>query len=186
MMNPGGRRRPVGRRGVAALEFGLLAPVFMIGLAGMVDLGNALVAKFILEASVSAASNYAMVNAAKVSATDGATLANSLGLITANARKAGWADSVATVNNGPKVTVTSGAAVASGTAANADSCYCPTGSASSLTWGGAVACGNSCASGSTAGKFVLISASHTYTPIFSQYSFAPSGTMTVAALVQVQ
>jgi Flp pilus assembly protein TadG len=186
MTNPGGRRRQGGRRGVAALEFGLLAPVFMIGLAGMVDLGNALVAKFILEGSVSAAASFAMVNAGNVSAANGAALAANLGKIAANMRKDGWADSVATVNNGPTSTVTSGTAAASGTAANADSCYCPTGTAGSLTWGSAVACGSACASGATAGKFVLISASHVYTPIFAQYGFVPNGRMTVATLVQVQ
>ncbi len=194
MARPGGNgskgRAPFrrgGRRGVAALEFGLVAPVLMITVAGIVDIGNALVAKYILDASVTASAGFAMVSYDKVNATDAAALATKLGNIAANARKNAWADSVATVNNGPVSTVTAGAAVASGTAANADNCYCPTGSAATtVTWGSPVTCGNACAGGGTAGKFVLISASHTYTPIFSGYSFLPSGKMTVAALVQVK
>jgi len=180
------RARRGGRRGIAALEFGLLAPVFMISLAGMVDIGNAVVANFVLDASVNAASSFALVNATKANSTNGQTLATNIAAIAANAKKSGWANSSVTVNAGPAATMTAGVAASSGTAAAADSCYCPTGSASSITWGGAVSCGSTCASGSIAGKFVVITASHQYTPLFSQYGFVPNGTLRAAALVQVQ
>lgn len=187
--NPGGAsRRLGGRRGVAALEFGLLAPVLMMVLAGIVDIGNATVAKIALNGVVNSSASYALVRYDQVNSTSGATLASDLGKIAANGRKTAWADAVITVNNGPKSTVTNGVAAPSGTAASADSCYCPTGAATgTVTWGTATTCGNACPSGGgKAGKFVLISASHTYTPIFSGYSFVPNGKLTVAALVQVQ
>ena len=159
----------------------------MMALAGTIDIGNALVAKAVLSASVNAASSYALVNAGKANATNGAALATQLSAIAANARKAGWADSKAVINAGPTATVTAGAAGSSGTAAAADLCYCPTGTASgTFTWGTSVTCGSNCTGGGTASRFVLITATHKFTPLFSQYGFAPNGTLKVGSLVQVQ
>ena len=187
-MGIAGRTRPRqgGRRGIAALEFGLLAPIFMVSLAGMVDIGNAVMANFVLNASVSAASSFALVNGAKATSTNGQTLATNLATIVANAKSTGWADSKAVVNAGPTSTVTAGVAASSGSAAAADLCYCPTGSASSVSWGASVSCGSTCASGSIAAKFVVITATHQFTPLFTQYGFVPNGTLRAAALVQVQ
>jgi len=73
-----------------------------------------------------------------------------------------------------------------GTASNADSCYCPAGSGSSLTWGSTFTCGNSCSAGGLAGKFVAITASRTYTPIFSSYGIVKNGTLSATAVVETQ
>jgi Flp pilus assembly protein TadG len=177
-------RRPV--RGAAALEFGLLVPIFMIILAGGVDLGNAVLGGMLTNAAVSAGSNFAMVNATNVSSTAGATLASNIATIVANSNGTGWANSSVTVNNGPTASMTSGVLSTGGTPANADSCYCPTGTATSPTWGTAVACGNSCVGGGLAGKFVVVSATYSYTPLIKGYSFAPSGNITAAMIAQTQ
>jgi hypothetical protein len=78
---------------------------------------------------------------------------------------------VVVVNNGPKVTITNGAPSSSGTATNANSCYCPTGSPTSWAWGSAVICGNACTGGGLAGKFVTVTASFNFTPLFLSYGF---------------
>jgi len=173
-------------RGAAALEFGLLVPIFMLILAGGVDIGNAVLGNMLTNAAVSAGSNYALVNAGNVSSSAGATLASNIATIVANSNGTGWANSSVTINNGPTASVTSGTLSNGGTAANADSCYCPTGTASSPTWGTAVACGNSCTGGGLAGKFVVVTATYSYTPLIGGYSFAPSGNITAAMMAQTQ
>ena len=106
-------------RGAAALEFGLLVPVFMIILAGGVDLGNAVLGGMLTNAAVSAGSNFALVNANNVSSTNGATLASNIATIVANSNGSGWANSSVTVNNGPTASMTGGSLSSGGTAANA-------------------------------------------------------------------
>jgi Flp pilus assembly protein TadG len=174
------------RRSIAALEFGLLAPLYMIGMAATVDIGNAITANVIVAASVQSASNYALVNASQVNSTSGATLASNLATVAANAFATNWANSTATVNNGPSTSITGGSASSSGTPANANLCYCPTGTYASITWGASVTCGNACTGGGIAGKFVAVTATYSWTPLFTSYSFVPSGNVTSGTVVQVQ
>lgn len=185
-----GRRAPLrgllDRSGAAALEFALCAPVLCLIMAGAVDLGLVLYAKFKLDAAVSAASNYAMLNSANVNSTSGANLANTLGTIVSTSQGGVSPDAAIVVNAGPSDTVSGGVSTAGGTASKADSCYCPTGSASQMTWGSALTCGTSCPSGGYAGKFVTIVASRSYKPIFSSYGIVQNGTISVGATAQVQ
>jgi Flp pilus assembly protein TadG len=174
------------RRGVAAVEFVILAPLFLLIMAALVDFGGVLYTKFGLGASVSAASNYAAVQVASVNSTGGPALATSLATVAANAQGTAWANAAVTVNAGPSAAVTSGAVAASGTASGADACYCPTGTAAALTWGATQTCAAACPSGGYAGKFVLIQASKTYTPFFSSYGLVKAGTLSTSSIVQVQ
>jgi Flp pilus assembly protein TadG len=173
--------------GVAAVEFALILPVFGVLLAGVVDLGNVLYTRFRLDSAVSAAADYVEVNAASVSSTGGATLAGNAATIVQSSQGSSWANASVTINNGPVATINNGNTTAGGTAANADSCYCPTYSGGTTSWGGAVACGSACPSGSmTAGKFVTITASRTYTPLFSTYGIVQNGTISSSATVETQ
>lgn len=181
-------------RCVAAVEFALISPTLIMAFAGTVDLGNAIYTRSKLEQALSVGANYALKNAGQVNATNGATLASTLALLvsksncpTAGCPSGGEANSTITINNGPAVTRTSGTSNAGGTAINADSCYCPTGSPGSWTWGSAVTCNNACNVGvSTAGKFVTISVSYTFTPFFTSYGFVSNGAMTVSGAIQTQ
>ena len=172
--------------GVAAVEFALLCPVFVLILAGIVDLGGVVSTRFRLDTAVAAASNYVLVNATQVSSTAGATLASNLASIVTTSDTTSTANATVVVNDGPTVTVASGTSTSSGTAASADLCYCPTGTASSLTWGSSVTCGSTCTSGAIAGKFVQISVNYTYLPVFSDYNFINGGVVYSSALVQAQ
>ena len=171
--------------GVAAVEFAILAPVFGLVFAGMADLGGVLYTQFRLNAAVSAGANYALINAASVSSTSGATLSSTIAAVVENNAGSNWANDTVVVNNGPSTTITSGASSSSGTASNADSCYCPTLS-STIAWGSAATCGSSCAGGGLAGKFVTISATRTYQPLFSSYGIVQNGTITVNNTVETQ
>lgn len=169
------------RDGVAAIEFAIIAPILCLVLAAMLDFGLLLFARFGLNENVSASINYAIVNANSVSSTDGATLASNLAAIIP-----ATINTTVVVNNGPQVQRTSQVTSSSGTAANANSCYCPTVSGSTVTWGSAATCGSACTGNGFAGKFVSIRASTTYTPLLSSYGIVQNGTVAVDSLVQVQ
>jgi len=169
-------------KGVAAVEFALLAPMFVMVFAGTIDVGNALYIQTVLDSAVAAGTNYAVVNASDVGSANGASLASNIATIIAGTATS----ATVVVNDGPTVTVTNGTAVSSGTASNANSCYCPTGSPPNWTWGSSVTCGNSCTGGGTAGKFVTVTASYSITPFFPAYSFVRNGTMTVGSIAQTQ
>ena len=185
---PGWRALARDRRGVAAVEFALLTPVFCLLLAGVVDLGGALFTKFKLDSAVTAGANYAQINASNVNSSNGASLASNIATIVETSQGAGWADDGVVVNNGPSTTTASGTQTSGGTASNADACYCPSGTVGAFNWGSSTTCGSACpgtASG-YAGKFVTITATKTYTPIFSSYGIVQNDTITATAVVQVQ
>ena len=176
------------RSGVAAVEFALISPTIILIMVGLIDLGGMLYTRFRLDASLAAGANYAMVNGASVNSTTGAALAGTLAGLVSSGQSSNWADSSVTLNNGPTAGSSGGTVTTGGAASNADSCYCPTGSATStVTWGSAQACGSTCAGGGYAGKFVLLSASRNYSPIFTGYGLvSQAGTITTSSLVQVQ
>ena len=174
------------RRGVSAVEFGLIAPIFGLMFAAAADFGGVLYVKFGLENSVSAAANYALLNASNVNSSNGGTLATNLATIIASERGSNWANGTIVVNNGPSATMSSGTVTAGGSASNADSCYCPTKSGSTLTWGAPAACGSSCAGGGLAGKFISIVATRVYTPMFSSYGIVKNNTISATAVAETQ
>ena len=177
---------PGERKGVASVEFALYSIVFLILLAGTVDIGNLIFSEFQLDATVAAGAQYAVVNANNVNSTSGATLASSISAVVNNGHVSGdgWSNTVV-VNNGPTTATSAGSPTSSGTASNADNCYCPTGSPGSWTWGSTVTCGAGCSGSGTAGKFVSITASRTYARFFPSWSFFSGNTLTRSAMVQV-
>ncbi len=176
------------RSGVAAVEFALISPTIILVLVGLIDLGGMLYTRFQLDASLAAAANYAMVNGSSVNSTSGAALASTLAGLVSSGQSSNWADSSVTLDNGPTASSSGGSVSTGGTASNADACYCPTGSASTgVTWGATQTCGATCTGGGYAGKFVLLSASRNYSPIFTGYGLvSQAGTITATSLVQVQ
>jgi Flp pilus assembly protein TadG len=174
------------RRGVSAVEFALIAPIFGLMLAAAADFGGVLYVKFGLENSVSAAANYALLNASNVSSSNGGTLAANLATIIGSERGTNWANGTVIVNNGPSATVSAGTVATSGSASNANSCYCPTRSGSTLTWGSPTTCGATCAGGGLAGKFISIVATKIYTPMFSSYGIVRNNTISSTAVAETQ
>jgi Flp pilus assembly protein TadG len=172
--------------GAAAVEFALVAPVYMLMFVGITELSLAMYNKFELNGSVSAAANYAILNASEVGSGNGATLAQNLALIVANGHAANWANATITVNDGPAATLSGGVVTTSGTAGNADSCYCPTLSGSAVSWGNATTCGAVCTGGGIAGKFVSIVASSQYTSLFGSSGVMPTQTFTTTSVVETQ
>ena len=174
------------RHGTAAVEFSLLLPVFCVLLVGVIDFGGVVYTKFRLNAAVSAGANYALVHASNVDSTSGPALATAMANIMGLNDSSASSTATVVVNNGPTATRSGGATTAGGTAANANQCFCPTLTGTTVTWGTAQTCGAACTGGGTAGKFVSIVAQQTYTPSFSNYHIVQNNTITSRAVVQAQ
>ncbi len=172
------------KKATSAVEFAMIAPIFCLIFVGTIDFGGALYVKFNLTGTVSAAANYAMINSANVNSSSGTSLATNLANLAASNHASNWANATIIVNNGPTATITGGTLSSSGTAANANSCYCPTVAGTTITWGSAITCGNVCSGGGIAGKFVSITASKTYTPIFPVYGFVTASAITARTVVE--
>lgn len=180
------RKLAAGEAGIAAIEFAILVPVFLILMLGVVDVGQMLYDYYQLDQAVAAGAQYAALNAANVTASQGGQVASAIATAVEAANGSAWANDTVVVNDGPTVTVTNGSASSSGTAANADDFYCLTGSPPSWSWGTAYTTQTTCSGGGTAGKFVTIQASYNYVPILSFYAFIGPTTLTQNAAVQVE
>ncbi|HZB94021.1 MAG TPA: TadE/TadG family type IV pilus assembly protein [Stellaceae bacterium] len=172
--------------GVAAIEFALFAMVFLILLAGTIDLGNALYTEFELDSAVSAGAQVAAISGASVNSTSASTLATSIATTVANANGSGWANVTVVVNNGPSASISGGSTSSGGTATNADNYYCLTGTPANWSWGGSLAQGTACSGGGTAGQFVTITAQRTVTSFFPHFGFVPKGALIQSAAVETQ
>lgn len=172
------------RDGVSTIEFALVVPVLLLIVAGIVDIGGGMKAKFDLNASVSAASNFVLLNADNVTAAAGSDLAAKVAGIAAGGLSGGAGTVSVSINGGPGVTVTNGASQAQNGGGNADKCFCPSRNGNTISFGAEVACGAQCAAGGTAGKFVVISASKPHNPLFG--GFGMIGNVNVMAVVQPQ
>jgi Flp pilus assembly protein TadG len=172
--------------GIAAVEFAFIVPVFLIMLMGVIDIGQMLFTYYRLDQAVAAGSQYAALNGGNVNSTGGGALASSIATIVEDANGSAWANDAIVVNNGPSVTVASGAATSGGTASNADSCYCPTGSGANWSWGSAMECGATCPSSGEAGKFVTITASYDYVPLVRIYNFITNTTLSRTGTVETR
>lgn len=171
---------------MAAVEFAFLVPVLLGMFCGIVDISQMLYAYYQLDQAVAAGAQYAVLNAANVTSTSGASLASSIATVVENANGSAWANDTIVVNDGPTVTVTGGSASSSGTASNADSYYCLTGSQPSWTWGTGSTTQVTCSNGDTAGKYVTVSASYAYVPIVALPGVFSNTTLTESTAVRVQ
>ena len=171
---------------VAAVEFAMAMPVFILAFVGLVDLGRLVLLQMRLDADTAAASNYAAANASLVNSTSAPSLASLIAQAMGGNLSATLNSGKVIVNNGSTGTVTNGTVAISGDASTADVCYCPTGSSSPWTWGSSVTCGSTCSTGLLAGKFVSITETQIFSPIFSAYSFTRSNQISATAMVRTQ
>jgi Flp pilus assembly protein TadG len=156
--------------GVAAVEFAILSTVFLTLLAGTVDIGLLLYTEFQLDSAVNASAQYAVNNAATVSSNPSSLSSDISNLVSSLNNGSGSSNTVNVNNNN-----------------DGTHCYCPTGSPGSWSWGSAVTCGSSCASGGgVGGQFVTITANRNISSIFPTFGFVPNGTISRSVLVETQ
>jgi Flp pilus assembly protein TadG len=175
------------RHGTAAVELALIAPMLLTLFAGIIDFARVFDQEIALSTAVASAAQYALLNVASINSTSAASLAATLSGIVANSNGAAWAGATVSVNGGSTSTVASGSTTSGGTAANANSCWCPTG-ASSAAWafGTAATCGSACTGGTLAGKFVTITGTRAFSAIFGNFGLISNRTLHQSAIVQAQ
>lgn len=135
------------RRGTAALEFAIVAPVIALFLAGAADYGLAEWSRSCLSNAVSQAGYYAFRHGTTVSTTNlSAVVQNAFPLTASPPDPLSAAVSQVSVSYPP-----------SGTTGVA--CYCPSGTPATL--GTAVTCTSTCPDGTAAGYYIQIKATYT-------------------------
>jgi Flp pilus assembly protein TadG len=179
------------RDGTAAVELALMAPLLMILFAGTIDFARVYDQEIELASAVSAAAQYALLNVANINPANVTNLATTLSGIVANSNAANsdgtaWAGATVTVNDGATSTVSNGTTSSSGTPANANLYWCPTGSSAAWSWGTAAAQGSACAGGTLAGKFVTVAGTRAFTAIFGAYGLIGNRTLHQSTIVQAQ
>lgn len=155
------------RRGIAAVEFALLAPVLILLVLGIADLGLLIHERAQLSQVLTAGAQYAFRQGQTES---GSTLT---------------ADVTSFIGTLSPVTLSSLSATYNG-GLESGSCYCVYGSSPVYT--GPLTCGATCtdSSGSTAGKFVAITAEISPTPLFSLDAYFMPDTLSATVTVRLQ
>lgn len=171
--------------GAAAIEFAILTPVLGLILAAAIDFGSLIYAKSRIEAAVSGSANLAIVRAGQVNEAGSAGLAQTLAAYVGSSNTVD--EAIVVVNAGPTARFSGNSvSVPTGSATSAASCYCPTVANRVVTWGAAATCGNPCGAGGYAGRFVSITATRAYSPLFSNYGVVSDGDIVVSTIVQVE
>jgi Flp pilus assembly protein TadG len=145
--------------GVSSIEFALTAPLMLILLMPVVDLGMGFYRQMQVTDAAEAGAQYALTNGAAI-------IAN-------------FAGSVSTIES--KVTNATTLSGLTATPAPSESCGCP-GSTGVV----AATCNSTCSDGKTAGTYVTISASANYTPILRYSIFGTPSTLTASSMVRLQ
>ena len=159
-------RDPMGRRGVAALEFALAAPLLIVMAGGFSDLGRAQIARSALANGVAAGAEYAMI---VMAAGTTPTQAN----ITSVVQKSSGLPNAATT-----VVVTY-----PGSSFN---WYCVTGSTGTASTYTASSSGGVCSDGTAAGYYLTINASCATNGIITGFVFATGMTMSEQVTARIK
>ena len=154
-------------RGIAALEFALVAPVMLIILGGIVDYGLGFYDKALLNNGIAAGAEYAVLNASSL-VSNGAAQQTAIETLVQNA------SGLSGVSVSPAPT---------GINPTTYSCVDSTASPPTLT---SSSKGATCSNGAPAGVYVVITAQYTYTPLLSALSGMGSTTLTQSTTVQIQ
>jgi Flp pilus assembly protein TadG len=168
-MNTTGRTRIEDRRGVAAIEFAIVAPVLLMVLAGTADFGLIRFGKSQMANGVAQGIEYALLQGPSV------TAANVISMVQAGATRAGLANSVTVVVTGP-------------------ACYCVTTASfpaalvtPSTALSGTYTCTNTCTSPAVApAPFMTVRASYVYQPLLPFYSQLASPTVAETIMVRLK
>lgn len=176
------RRLRRDKGGSVAVEFALVAPVLVFVLAGVIDIGSATYARLSLDARVTAAATYALLQPAPNNQDSADDLARNLvGLLQGDASDT----AEVIVNNAASATWTGTAVTTSPGPGDVGMCYCPTLVQGDLAWGAAAECGTICADGGSAGQFVQLSATTRHVAIFPGYAFIDGETVATRTVLRL-
>jgi len=167
--------------GVSATEFAILAPVFLVILAGIIDIGFTLYAKFRMEAQVSTVANYAMTNNIPSPAAEASEFEEYLERLVDISRLSESNNNIqqlhkihVNLNNTYSGTWENDVFSKQALAGDLTDCYCPTRDESIIQRGSSVGCTSICADGSGAGRYLWFETENSSPlSVFSRYGFVP-------------
>jgi Flp pilus assembly protein TadG len=145
------------RRGVSAVEFGLAAPVFLAALSPLIDLGLAFSQQIRVNQAVEAGAQYAAVN---------------------QYNSGTWATNVQNA-------VTNATTLSVSPTVGSQTCGCPNATNTAISNVGSPPCTQTCPDSTTAGYYVTISATATYTSVMP-YPIINNPTLSSQAVVRIQ
>jgi Flp pilus assembly protein TadG len=164
--------------GSAALEFAAAAPLLILIFGGVTDLSVAIWDHITTAAAVQAGADYALWDIANHGNVQSGTVGTFLSTVSSVVTAASRTGSTLSVSS---VTVTFNNAT---DGSNFGNCYCVP--ASGVFPGSMSTCSSPCTDGSTAGKYVQITAVYNYTPLSPADTAFLSGNYTETAMVRVQ
>ncbi|OLP61943.1 hypothetical protein BJF93_07395 [Xaviernesmea oryzae] len=172
------------RRGIAAVEFAFIAPVMLVMMTGVSELGVFVFKRMQANEAVSAAANAALASGPGLSSSTADATANVLASILRAPDTAGTARM--TINGLRAYDITATQMTSSGSVSSADECRCPTQANGVIDWGGSVGCTSTCADGSSAGRYISIAYHRPYKPVFPTYGLISNNGITVNVVALVQ
>ncbi|MEI4260269.1 TadE/TadG family type IV pilus assembly protein [Roseovarius sp. D0-M9] len=179
----GTRRLVRGESGSVAVEFALIAPILLFILAGIIDIGSATFGKLELDARLTAAAEYALLQPAPGDNEAAEQMAERLVTL----MQSGAMDTAeVVVNNGARANLDGTSTTVTPLSGDAAACYCAVPSQEGIVWGAATSCGTPCGAGDTAGQFVQISATARHVAIFPGYAFIQDDTVSARAVLRLQ
>jgi hypothetical protein len=169
--------------GSVVVEFAIVAPIVLIVLAGVVDIGSALLLKRSVEARMTAAASFALLQPAPGDGQAAEALAERLvGLLAGSASETARV----IVNNAAQAASTGSTVSVAAGPGDAAMCYCPTLVQGGLVWGPAVNCASTCAGRESAGKFVQIHVTARYISIFPRHLFFEGDMVETRSVLRLQ
>ena len=170
--------------GSPAVEFALIAPVFLLILAATFDIGAIIHGKFRLDAQVSSAASYAQIMGKTILDASATGFAGTLATMVSGGT--GITTATVILNNGARANFINGIVQTTDLSGDVAQCYCPSRVAGSIQWGSTKVCHAVCADGSTAGRFMEIGASTPHIALFGGYGLTDNGTVSASALVRLE
>lgn len=152
-------------RGVAAVEFAIAAPTLLLFLSGVVDFGLAYYDQGRLAAGVGAGAEYALLNASSVMSNAATAQSTTIPNLVKSA--SGLSSSYVVV-----------------TGLNPTACYCISGTPPALQK--QASCTATCSDGSTAGTYVVVTATYSYHALLPTYAMLANPTIMQTATVQIK
>ncbi|PYE30326.1 TadE-like protein [Rhizobium sp. PP-F2F-G38] len=155
------------RSGASAVEFALIAPVFLLLFAGTAEIGLATMTRMQVNEAVSAAVNRALISGAAVTAATADTTVSTFATMLRVARggQSEHSQLAISFNGGRTYTSVEGRMTPKGSASAVDECRCPTQSGGTIQWGSKVPCATACPDKSLSARYVSFELTQPYKPL---------------------
>lgn len=170
--------------GSPAVEFALIAPLFLLVVAATFDVGSIVHSKFRLNAQVSSAASYSQNQGNLIVDNTAANFAATVATLASNGTNS--VDAMVVLNNAMSAAITHGAMTTADSSGLMAQCYCPARVNNAVVWGAQKTCQATCTDGTSAGRFIEIRASASYVAMFEGLGLTENGTISADALVRIE